>query len=157
MPQLKIMQTTTKARCRQIKEFFFFLISWGGSRGWQGEYVSKKVSLEGKSEKRGELWGEKHLRQEHLRRKENCWVKKQSSTYGLAGMLGVGEVVKIGWHSMLPAGNLQMIFGAEQFLLPLLFLLSFELFFLVFFLKMSQYISNTSVLGIGPGIWCVLL
>ena len=71
-------------------------------------------------------------------------------------MLGVGEVVKIGQHSMLPAGNLQMIFGAEQFLLPLLFLLSFELFFfLVFFFlrkKMSQYISNTSVLGIGPGI-----
>ena len=48
-------------------------------------------------------------------------------------MLGVGEVVKIGQHSMLPAGNLQMIFGAEQFLLPLLFLLSFELFFFLFF------------------------
>ena len=50
-----------------------------------------------------------------------------------------------------------MIFGAEQFLLPLLFLLSlFEGFFLFFFFlrkkRRSQYILNTSVLGTGPGI-----
>ena len=49
-----------------------------------------------------------------------------------------------------------MIFGAEQFLLPLLFLLSlFEGFFLFFFLRKkrrSQYILNTSVRGTGPGI-----
>ena len=46
-------------------------------------------------------------------------------------MPGEGEVAKIGQRSTLPAGNLQMIFGAEQFLLPLLFLLS--LFKVIFF------------------------
>lgn len=52
-------------------------------------------------------------------------------------MPGEGEVAKIGQRSMLPAGNLQMIFGAEQFLLPLLFLLSlFKDFF--FFLKKKE-------------------
>lgn len=51
-------------------------------------------------------------------------------------MPGEGEVAKIGQRSTLPAGNLQMIFGAEQFLLPLLFLLSlFKVFCFVFFKK----------------------
>lgn len=61
-------------------------------------------------------------------------------------MPGEGEVAKIGQRSTLPAGNLQMIFGAEQFLLPLLFLLSlFKVFCFFFFLRKkrwSQYIEH---------------
>lgn len=73
-------------------------------------------------------------------------------------MLGVGEVVKIGWHSMLPAGNLQMIFGAEQFLLPLLFLLSFELFFSCFFFKdESIYIEHFCARNRAWHMMCITL
>lgn len=68
-------------------------------------------------------------------------------------MPGEGEVAKIGQRSTLPAGNLQMIFGAEQFLLPLLFLLSlFKDFFFFKEKREGVNILNTSVLGIGPGI-----
>lgn len=54
-------------------------------------------------------------------------------------------MAKIGQRSTLPAGNLQMIFGAEQFLLPLLFLLSlFKVCLFVFLRKKrrSQYIEH---------------